>query len=131
MPKSFFGIIMVGGFLAGINAKTKLKDFNLDISDYDEIIIGSPVWNARISSPINTVLSRLNFEGEILSFILYSGSGTAKVAVKKIKKLYKDSSINILKETKKTIMIYQVKYKKQGVIYGKDDCMLFFSKWSN
>ena len=39
MPKSFFFKILIGGFLASINHKSKLIDFDNDIKSYDEIII--------------------------------------------------------------------------------------------
>ncbi len=97
-PKSFFLRVLKGGFLASINAKTKLKDFDYDIKDYDEVVIGSPIWNARFSSPINTLLSKLEIGDKKLSFVLYSGSGEGPKAIEKIKKNYKYDKIIILKE---------------------------------
>ena len=97
-PKSFFFRVLKGGFLASINAKTKLKDFDYDIKDYDEVVIGSPIWNARFSSPINTLLSKLEIGDKKLSFVLYSGSGEGPKAIEKIKKNYKYDKIIILKE---------------------------------
>ena len=101
LPKSFFFRILTGGFLAGMNIKSKLKDFDNDITGYDEVIIGSPIWNGKLSSPINTVLSKLDLTNKKVSFILYSGSGEAKKAISTISKMYKDSKIIILKEPKK------------------------------
>ncbi len=98
LPKSVFGQIMTGGFLASINYKAKLVDFDVDIDSYDEIIIGSPIWNSRLSTPINTVLEKLNFMDKKLTFILYSASGTSKKATEKINKLYSESTIVDLKE---------------------------------
>lgn len=93
MPKSFALRIMSGGFKASINYKDKLKDFDNNINDYGEIIIGTPIWNDRLSSPINTVLSKLNLTNKKLTFILYSGSGKSEHATNKIKALYKDANI--------------------------------------
>lgn len=101
LPKSFFWGVMTGGFLAGIGKKDKLVDFDENIADYDEIVIGSPVWNARFSSPVNTVLSKLNFEGKKLTFVLYSGSGEAPKAVERIGKEHPNAKIVLLKEPKK------------------------------
>ncbi len=97
---SKFGMIMKGGFLAGINHKSKLIDFNDDINSYDEIIIGSPIWNNRFSCPINTVLSKLDLSNKKITFILYSASGKDNKAMEKIKKLYPDSTIINIKEPK-------------------------------
>lgn len=97
-PKSFFWLMMVGGFRAGTNKKDKLIDFNTDISNYDEIVIGSPVWFDRVSPPVNTVLKKLDLSGKKISFIFYSGSGEANKASERVKDL---GNITILKEPKK------------------------------
>lgn len=95
LPKSFFLKMMVGGLLAGMNHKAKLKDFNYDISSYEEIIIGSPIWNGRLACPINTVLKNLNLDGKKLKFILYSGGGSAPKTIKKINKKYNAEIIEL------------------------------------
>lgn len=101
MPKSFFWNVMIGGFLASVRCKDKLVDFDPDISAYDRIIIGSPIWNGRFSSPINTVLSKLNLAGKELVFVFYSGSGEAKPAIKRVNKQYHSAKTLVLKEPKK------------------------------
>ena len=103
LKKNNFWNIFKGGFLAGINHKSKLIDYNNDVSSYDEIYIGSPIWNSKLSCPINTVLEKTDLNNKKLKFILYSGSGEANKAVKKINKNYKDAKIIILKEPKKNI----------------------------
>ncbi len=93
MPKSKAGSLLKGGFLASINYKSKLKDFNDNIDSYDEVIIGSPIWNSRLSSPINTVLSKLDLTNKKVTFILYSASGKDNKAMEKIKKLYPEANV--------------------------------------
>lgn len=93
LPKNFVLRIMSGGFKAAINYKDKLDKFDFDISGYDEVIIGSPIWNSRLSSPINTVLDKLKLDDKKLTFILYSGSGKSKGASKKIKREYPNARI--------------------------------------
>ena len=103
LPKSYVGQILAGGFLAGINHKAKLDNFDSDISDYDEIVIGSPIWNGKISCPINTVLDKINLDNKKISFILYSGSGSAPKVEKMIKDKYGNIDIVILKDPKNNI----------------------------
>ena len=103
LPKPFFFKVLSGGFLAGMNVKSKLKDFDANIEAYDKIVIGSPIWNGRLSTPINKVLSLLNLENKNVSFILYAGSGEAKHAPKQISKYVNDAKITFLKEPKKYI----------------------------
>ena len=100
IPQSFFWGVLTGGFHAGINRKYKLVEFNYDISNFDEVIIGSPIWNGKLACPINTVLANVNLEGKKLTFVLYSGSGEAPKAVKKLKEKYACEVIE-LQEPKK------------------------------
>ena len=101
LPKSFFWMIMVGGFKAMIKYKEKLIDFDNDISKYDEIIIGSPIWNGRLSTPVSTALTKLDLSDKKVSFILYSGSGEENTkATSFIKEKYNAQVIN-LKEPNK------------------------------
>lgn len=101
LPKSFFWAIMVGGFEAGIKKKAKLKDFDADISSYEEIVIGSPIWNGAFPPAINTVLAALNFSEKKVSFVFYSGSGEGKKAVKRLAKEYPNASYLFLKQPNK------------------------------
>ena len=102
LPKSFFFMIMTGGMLAGFNHKAKLKDFDYDISSYDEVVIGSPIWAGKLACPTNTILKKLNLDGKKLKFVLYSGGGSAPKAVDKLKQKY-EAEIIMLKEPKKNI----------------------------
>ena len=100
LPKTFFFQMMVGGFKGGIGYKDKLYDYDKDISKYDEIIIGSPIWNGSISSPINRVLDDLDLKNKKITFIFWSGSGTSPNATKKVNELYKDVKIIDLQDPK-------------------------------
>ena len=101
-PNNMFFRILLGGFRASFNKKDKLVDFNTDIKDYDKIVIGSPVWNDRLSAPINSVIDLLDLKDKDITFILYSASGKALKAKEKIKKLYNINAI-VLKEPKNNI----------------------------
>ena len=101
LPNSLFLKMMVGGFKAFIGYKEKLINFDNNIDSYDEIIIGSPIWNDRLSSPIRTVLNKINLNNKNITFILYSGSGEAKKATEFINDKYKNVNILYLKEPNK------------------------------
>ena len=101
LPKNYFLSILSGGFKALIGYKDNLKRFNSDISDYDKVVIGSPVWNNRLSCPINSVLDKINVDNKDISFVLYSGSGKSKSASKFIIERYGEVKIINLMEPKK------------------------------
>ena len=113
MPKSFFWSMMQGGFRASIHSKGKLVNYNPDVSSYDEIVIGGPIWNARLNPTTNGVLKLTDFSNKKLTFVFYSGSGTGKKAEKKIKKLFPDSNIIFLKEPKK----YKQELDKLNILF--------------
>lgn len=100
LPKLKLFQLMSGGFKAMIRFRDPLTNFDINIDNYDEIIIGSPIWNSRLCSPINTLLDKVDPLNKKLTFVLYSGSGKAKKAVEFIKKNY-DAKIIILKEPKR------------------------------
>lgn len=99
-PKKMFSLMMIGGFKALFKIKDKLVDFDNNIDNYDEIVIGTPIWFDRVSAPINSVLKVLNLSNKKVSFILWSASGNATKAVERISKEY-NTNITILKEPKK------------------------------
>ena len=101
LSRHMFFAMMKGGFHAMIGKKAKLINYNNDISNYDEIIIGSPVWNSRLTPPINTVLKNTDLTNKKLTFILYSGGGIGKKATKKLTKKYPEATIINIKQPKK------------------------------
>lgn len=82
----FFTILKYGG-RAMFNKKEKIKDINVEFKEDDEVIIGSPIWNDRLCTPITTLLRRVEFNKENTLFVLYpAGEGTKK-SLKQIQKM--------------------------------------------
>lgn len=103
LPNAFFLRMMVGGFKALIGKKEKLINYNNDISKYDEVVIGSPIWNSRLSTPVKTALEMTSFTDKKVNFILYSGGGESPKATEYIKGKYPTAKIINLKEPKSNI----------------------------
>ncbi len=110
LSKHMFFAMMKGGSNALFGKKAKLINYNNDISEYDEIYIGSPIWNSRLTPPINTVLRDTDLSNKKLTFVFYSGGGTSKKATKKVNKLYNNPNIINLKQPNK----YNDELKKLG-----------------
>ena len=82
----FWKILSYGG-RAMLNKKEKIKDVELELKENDEVVIGSPIWNDRLSTPVNALLAKYEFNKETTKFILYpAGEGTKK-SFKQIAKL--------------------------------------------
>ena len=71
--------------------KTKLND----ISSYDVIYIGGPVWQGHYSRALIEVLETLDFTGKIVkSFTTHEGSGLGSV-MEDIKKYCQNANIKL------------------------------------
>ena len=101
MPKKFFWMVLGGGFRAGLGLKGKLVDYDNDISRFDNVVVGSPIWNGRFPPAMNSVLAQTNFFNKNLTFVFYSGSGEGKKAEARVKKEFPNALIVFLKEPKK------------------------------
>lgn len=101
LPRAFLLCMLTGGFLAAIHHKDKLLPYDGNVEGYDEIVIGSPIWNGNLASPTNTLLASLNAEGKKLTFVLYAGGGEAPKAVNRLQKAFPAASCIVLKEPKK------------------------------
>ncbi len=75
MPKSFAAQIIVGGGQVAMKHIPKLKPLNLDINDYDEIILGSPIWNSKGVPAISAFLKDVNAARKVTSLFFLSGGG--------------------------------------------------------
>jgi flavodoxin len=64
-----------------------IKPEKIDISDYDKIIIASPVWSWNLSTPIHTLFEKNSFAGK--SMILIT---TANIHIMKYDKFGEDSN---------------------------------------
>ena len=90
---NFFRILKYG-FKAMGAKKTSIKDIILDLKEDDQVIIGSPIWNDRLSTPINTVLGQFDFNKENTKFILYPAGETTNKSFEQIANLgFKESPI--------------------------------------
>ena len=103
MPKSFFFRILMGGYYALKEHKPELINFDSDISNYDEIVIGSPIWNDRISPTILSVLDKLDLKDKIVTFVFYRGSGKTTKGYEKAKKVCPTCNTINLKEPKNNL----------------------------
>ena len=96
---------------AWLNKKEKIKELKLNIENDDLVIIGSPIWNDRLSTPINMVLSILKLNKENTRFVLYPAGSSTKKSLGQIEKLgFKLSPIiisNPLKKKEEAIKIIE------------------------
>ena len=83
---NFFRILKYG-FRAGAQKREKIKDINLELNSDDIVVIGSPIWNDRLSTPINTILDQIAFDKETTKFLVYPAGEKANKVFEQIEKL--------------------------------------------
>lgn len=86
MPKSFAARILVGGGQVMMNYIPKLKPVEKDPAGYDEIILGSPIWNSKGVPAINAFLQDEKAAAKVTSLFFLSGGGDTKKGLEAITK---------------------------------------------
>ena len=96
----FFQMIKLGG--TTISKKgMRICSVDLSLNDDDIVVVGTPIWNDRISSPMKSFLNTFLLNKETTKFILYSGGGDAKHAIKQISEYgYKEKPLLLKAVTK-------------------------------
>ncbi len=77
--KPTFRTIMQGGGQVAFGLCPALKEFSADLSEYDRIILGTPVWNAKCASFVRTFAKKYakqhNLTDKVTAVFTLSGSG--------------------------------------------------------
>lgn len=82
MPKSFAARILVGGGQVAMNKIPEIKPIDKDLSIYDEIFIGTPIWNSKGVPAINAFLLDDEICKKVTGLIITSGGGDIDKCVK-------------------------------------------------
>ena len=85
MPKSFAAQLLIGGGQVAFNKIPKLKPIDKDLSIYDEIFIGTPIWNSKGVPAINALLKDETVSKKVTGLIITSGGGEIDKCVKALK----------------------------------------------
>ena len=79
MPKSFAARILVGGGQVIRKYIPELKPLDKDVKAYDEIVLGSPIWNSKGVPAINAFLQDKSAAAKVTAlFFLSAGGDTRK-----------------------------------------------------
>ena len=102
----FFAILKYGG-RAMTKKREKIQDIKLELQSDDIVIVGSPIWNDRLSTPVLTALDKIEFNKETTKFILYpAGDGTKKSLTQIEKMGFKETPI---------VIQYPLKYQEKAL----------------
>ena len=76
--RSFLGAFIPGGFLAMQRKTVAIQPLDINLNDYDRIIIGCPVWAGYPAPAFNAIVEWLPSGKEVELFLCSGGSGTKK-----------------------------------------------------
>jgi hypothetical protein len=94
--KSHFFKMLKYGKRALSHTREELAPYAMDLSPFDTVLIGSPIWGGSISSPMYTFLKENSFIGKNVLGIFYSMSGKAKKAPDELKSFYPEAKSIII-----------------------------------
>jgi flavodoxin len=82
-----------GGKSVMFNEKPGLKNPSPDLSAYDLIYIGTPIWASSFTPPVNTFISNAHLQGKKLAFFACHSGGGAVKCFDKMEKLLKNNAV--------------------------------------
>lgn len=86
-PSSGFKKYVWGGKSVVLKEKPELKNDNINLNEYDNIVIGTPIWAGTYAAPFNTFINQYKFSGKKVGlFACHAGGGAEKCF-----KMFKDS----------------------------------------
>ena len=106
MPKRFAAQILVGGGQVLFRHVPELKPLGRDVGAYDEIILGSPIWNSKGVPAINAFLRDEKAAAKVTSLFFLSGGGETQKGL--------DTLTKLLPNLKTTGSLLDRKHKNSG-----------------
>jgi len=96
-----------------VGKHTKIEPEKLDLTGYQNIILGSPIWTGKLSMAIRTVIDRNRFDGK--KVIIYTTTNAFE------KEKYKEKSRNLLRKAGGDVVGYYQILAKDEVDGKKKD----------
>ncbi len=90
-PSSGLKKYFSGGRSVVLKEQPELTNDNIDLSSYENIIIGTPVWAGTYAAPFNTFIKQHKFQGKNVAVFACHVGGGADKCLKMIRKALKDN----------------------------------------
>jgi flavodoxin len=91
LPRNMFLLMIVGGYYSIFGKNLALEKMDVDINQYDEITLITPVWAGKPASPMQSFLNSIKFKNKKVRVIFsYGGSEGRSASV--IKDLIDESN---------------------------------------
>lgn len=95
MPESKNKQIMYGGMLASLGMKPRLKALSAKLEEYDQIVLGTPIWATKVAAPFNTLFSDSKIADKVSAVFMFSGSADNVKAMTRLEKKVKNIQYSV------------------------------------
>lgn len=92
-PKGNITKYIWGGKSATFGEKPKLINEQIEIDNYDTLIIGSPIWAGTFTPPLNTFFHDYHISGKNIILVTTNAGGNSEKCFAKMKSLLNDNVI--------------------------------------
>lgn len=86
MPKGKGMQMLLGGMKATFGMCPAIKGVPDELTRYDEIVLGTPIWASKNAPAINTLLKSKEFREKITAVFTFSGGGDNDKCIAQLKK---------------------------------------------
>lgn len=92
--------------------QTDIENISIDLSDFDTIIIGTPVWVGRMAPAVRTIIKQYNEKLVNIAFFCTSGGPNPRHTLSEMEELCGEKPISTLhlnkKEIKNNVMMEKI-----------------------
>lgn len=119
-PSSGLKKFVWGGKSVMLKEQPQLSNENIDLTGYDNVLIGTPVWAGTCSSPMNTFVRQYPFTGKKVGFFVCAGGGSTTKCFNVLKEALPENQfigeidfVDPLRKNKNEDKIKALKWAKQ------------------
>lgn len=95
MPDKMWKRILIGGMQSSCGMTPKIKGVPENLDEYDEIILGTPIWAGKAASPITSLLKNAGVADKVVAVFTYSGGGDNEKCIINLAKELKNMRRNV------------------------------------
>lgn len=78
--------LALGGMQAMFGMKPAIQELSKNIKEYDELILGTPIWAGTIAASVHSFLNKYQVLDKIVAVFTFSGGGDNKRCIAKLSK---------------------------------------------
>lgn len=90
-PTEGFGKFFWGGKSVLFGEKPQIINERIDLSKYDTVVIGTPIWAGSFAPPIKSFITQYKMEGKRIALFACHGGGGAKKCFSKLKEAFPEN----------------------------------------